>query len=67
MLINSPGEGGGLWKIFKMGRKYGAGVDLYKRGFPIYFFQGLSFLHLEITSPFVKLHYAGKITLLIFA
>ena len=26
--------------------------------FPIYFFQGLSFLHLEITLPFVKLCYA---------
>ena len=26
--------------------------------FPIYFFQGLSFLHLEITFPFAKLCYA---------
>ena len=26
--------------------------------FPIYFFQGLSFLHLEITLPFAKLCYA---------
>ena len=26
--------------------------------FPIKFFQGLSFLHLEITLPFVKLCYA---------
>ena len=31
--------------------------------FPIEFFQGLSFLHLEITLPFVKLCYAfeGKL------
>ena len=26
--------------------------------FPIYFFQGLSFLHLEIISPFAKLCHA---------
>ena len=26
--------------------------------FPIYFFQGLSFLHLEITLPFARLCYA---------
>ena len=26
--------------------------------FPIYFFQGLSFLHLESTSPFARLCYA---------
>ena len=26
--------------------------------FPIYFFQGLSFLHLEITLPFAKLCHA---------
>ena len=25
--------------------------------FPIYFFQGLTFLHLEITLPFAKLLY----------
>ena len=28
--------------------------------FPIYFFQGLSFLHLEITLPFAKICYAFK-------
>ena len=28
--------------------------------FPIYFFQGLPFLHLEITSSFAKLCYAFK-------
>ena len=32
----------------------GGGVDTY----PIYFLQGLSFLHLEITLPFAKLCYA---------
>ena len=31
--------------------------------FPIYFFQGLTFLHLEITLPFTKLCYTfeGKL------
>ena len=41
--------------------KYGAGAGLLKGGadtFPIQFFQGLSFLHLEITLPFAKLCYA---------
>ena len=36
-------------------------VHLLKRGagtFPIKIFQGLSFLHLEITLPFAKLCYA---------
>ena len=42
------------------------GQVFLKRGagtFPIQFFQGLSFLHLEITLPFVKLCYAfeGKL------
>ena len=49
-------------KFLKRGWKYGAGAGLLKRGkagtFPIYFFQGLSFLHLEITLPFAKLCYA---------
>ena len=41
---------------------YGPRADLLKRGggadtFPISFFQGLSFLHLEITLPFAKLCY----------
>ena len=34
--------------------KGGGGADT----FPISFFQGLSFLHLEITLPFAKLCYA---------
>ena len=33
-------------------------VFLKERTFPIQFFQGLSFLHLEITLPFAKLCYA---------
>ena len=51
---------GGIWKIKKRGRKYGAGAGLKRGGdtFPISFFQGLSFLHLEITLPFAKLCYA---------
>ena len=40
----------------------GAGAGLLKRGeagtFPINFFQGLSFLYLEITLPFAKLCHA---------
>ena len=46
--------------------KYGAGAGLLKGGgggldtFPIYVFQGLSFLHLEITLPFAKLRYAPE-------
>ena len=52
---------GGTWKI-KRRRKNGVGAGLLKRGreagtFPIQFFQGLSFLHLEITLPFAKLCY----------
>ena len=46
-------------KIKKRGQKYGARAGLLKgRGagtFPIQFFHGLSFLHLEITSPIAKL------------
>ena len=48
----------------KKGWKFGAGVGFLKRGgrgagiFPISFFQGLSFLHLEIILPFAKLCYA---------
>ena len=38
----------------EMGGGGGAGT------FPIWFFQGLSFLHLEITFPFAKLCYAFK-------
>ena len=42
--------------------KYGPGEGHLKRGeagtFPISFFQGLSFLHLEIALPFAKLCYA---------
>ena len=42
--------------------KYGAGAGVFKSRvagtFPIYFFQGISFLHLEITLPFAKLCYA---------
>ena len=55
---------GEIWKIKKRGWKYGAGAGLLKRGggttvtFPIWFFQGLSFLHLEITLPFAKLCYS---------
>ena len=48
-----------------MGWKCGAGAGLPKGGgargagtFPIYFFQGLTFLHLKITFPFAKLCYA---------
>ena len=44
---------------FKKGWKYGAGAGLLKRGvgtFPIYFCQGLSCLHLEITLSFAKLY-----------
>ena len=37
-------------KVFLKGREAGS--------FTIYFFQGLSFLHLEITLPFAKLCYA---------
>ena len=51
-------RGEGIWKIKKGGWKYGSGTGLLKKGadtFPISFFQGLSFLHLEITLPFVKL------------
>ena len=50
-------EGGGIWKI----KLYGGGEGLLKRGagtFRIYFFQGLSFIHLEITLPLAKLCHA---------
>ena len=46
------------YEKFKKGWKYGAGAGLLKRGvgtFPIYFCQGLSCLHLEITLSFAKL------------
>ena len=56
-----PPPEGGIWKIKKRGWKYGAGAGPLKRGeadtFPIYFFQGLSFLHLEITLLFAKFCY----------
>ena len=58
-LVTSPR--GGIWKIKKRGRKYGAGVSVFKReagSFPIYFSQSLSFLHLEITLTYAKLCYA---------
>ena len=47
----------------KKGWEYGAGAGLLKQGegsgtFLILFFQGLSFLPLEITFPFAKLCYA---------
>ena len=53
---------GGTWK-FKRGWKYGVGASLLNAGrevgpVPIQFFQGLSFLSLEITLPFAKLCYA---------
>ena len=41
-------------KFKKRGWKYGAGAGFLKRGagtFPIYFFQGLSFLHLVFLPP----------------
>ena len=65
---------GGIWKIRKRGWRYSAGAGSLKvcvyvcvceRGersgtdtFRIYFFQGLSFLHIEIGLPFPKLCYA---------
>ena len=52
------GGGGEDYEKFKKGWKYGAGAGLLKRGvgtFPIYFCQGLSCLHLEITLSFAKL------------
>ena len=45
---------GGSEKL-KKGWKYGVGEGLFKRGagsFPIYFVQGLSFLHSEIILLF---------------
>ena len=50
-------------KFKKRGWKYGTGAGFLKRGtdtFPIYFFQGLLFLHLEIgiLYPLAKLCYA---------
>ena len=54
-----PLRGGRNLKNQKKGWKY-AGLLKKRRTdtFPIEFFQGLSFLHLEITLPFVKLSYA---------
>ena len=49
---------GGIWKIKKRGWKCGARAGLLNSGavtFPIEVFQGLSFLHLEITLPFCKI------------
>ena len=57
-MTTSPGEGGRSEKL-KMGWIMAKGQVL-KGGtgtFPIYFFQGLSFLHLEITLTFTKLCY----------
>ena len=50
----------GSEKLKKREWKYGAGADLLKRVciFPIKFFQGLSFLHSEITLPLQNLCYA---------
>ena len=59
-LITSIGEGESE-KLKKGGWKYGTGEGVLKGGactFPIYFFQGLPFLHLEITLLFAKLCYA---------
>ena len=50
------------------GWKYGAGTGLLKKGtgtFPNWFFQGLSFLHLEII--FAKLYYTSEEKLLFSA
>ena len=46
-------EGGSMVQV-QACLKRGRGTD----NFPISFFQGLSFLHLEITLPFAKLCYA---------
>ena len=55
-MITSPGEGES--ENFLKRWKYCAGADLLKRRgpgtFPIYFFQGLLFLHLEIILPFAE-------------
>ena len=47
-------------QIFLKGRGGGGGGGGWGEAgtFPIYFFQGLSFLHLEITLAFAKLCYA---------
>ena len=53
--FDCPPEGEGESEKLK---KVGTMVHLLKRGagtFPIKIFQGLSFLHLEITLPFAKL------------
>ena len=42
--------------FLRLGGEGGGGAGT----FPISFFQGLSFLHLEITLPFTKLCYAFK-------
>ena len=57
-MITSPGGGGGSEKFKKGGKRMVQGQVFLKGGadsFPILFFQGLSFLHLEITLPFSKL------------
>ena len=45
--------------LAKRGSKYSAEAGVLKRTdtFPIYFFQGLSFLNSEITLNFAKLYY----------
>ena len=56
-----PQKGQGNLKNQNKGWKYGVGAVVLKGGagtFPIKFFQGLSFLYLEITLPFAKLCYA---------
>ena len=72
--VNWGGGGGGegerrIWKI-KRRWNYGAGAVFLKRVvgegggiLPIYFFQGLSFLHLEITIHFAKLSYTFEVKL----
>ena len=59
-MINSPG-GGKSEKSKKGDGSMVKGQDCLKEGwgwhFPVSFFQGLSFLHLEITVPFAKLCY----------
>ena len=57
-MITSPGEGGSeIWKIKEGGGSMVQGKVFLKGGeagastFPIWLYQGLSFLHLEITLP----------------
>ena len=52
--------GGGSEKLKERGGTMVQGMVFSKRGastFPTKFFLGLSFLHLQITSPFAKLHH----------